>query len=452
MNKRTYIPAKPRNKKLVNAGGSTATKSGSSTTNSALTGEQSDILTKISTWWKLDAEGNLFTDKPLYSTKGVGAWGLGASSGAGISKLQGWAGYTAEMADYYAPASLLVSFYSDSQTRLTALEAGGTGGSTVSWGTESSGYIPLTVNGVQKLLAISSHYHAWSSISGKPTYFTPTDHTHTIANITDLQATLSGKQNVLTAGTNITIAGNVISASGGGSSDWSSITNKPSTLAGYGIASSDTLFDSKYSASGHAHTFAQITGKPTTLSGYGITDAAPISHSNISGESTIHHSHTNKTSLNSINQSLGTTNDVTFNSLTATVKAKAPIFDLGNLWTIEAVGAELQMKYNGVIKQKMLNDGSFAAIGGVTAYVSGVSGYSEFLPKSGGTITGNLLVNGDLGATTQALKLKGNALTYNGNNIFYNGLSSIALANGWVIEVTTANLYIKKDGVTKGTF
>ncbi len=43
--------------------------------------------------------------------------------------------------------------------------------------------------------------------------------------------------------------------------------------------------------------------KPTTLSGYGITDAAPISHSNISGESTIHHTHTNKAIINQITQS-----------------------------------------------------------------------------------------------------------------------------------------------------
>ena len=36
--------------------------------------------------------------------------------------------------------------------------------------------------------------------------------------------------------------------------------------------------DSLYSASGHTHTFASLTNKPTTLAGYGITDAASSSH------------------------------------------------------------------------------------------------------------------------------------------------------------------------------
>lgn len=52
---------------------------------------------------------------------------------------------------------------------------------------------------------------------------------------------------------------------------FSSLTGKPTTLAGYGITNAAT--------SGHSHTFASITSKPTSLAGYGIIDAAPISHS-----------------------------------------------------------------------------------------------------------------------------------------------------------------------------
>lgn len=42
--------------------------------------------------------------------------------------------------------------------------------------------------------AASSHSHAWSAITGKPSTFTPSSHNHTIDNITNLQSALDGKQ------------------------------------------------------------------------------------------------------------------------------------------------------------------------------------------------------------------------------------------------------------------
>lgn len=56
---------------------------------------------------------------------------------------------------------------------------------------------------------------------------------------------------------------------------FSTITNKPTTLSGYGITDAYTKAetDSKYATASHTHTFSAITNKPTTLSGYGITDA-----------------------------------------------------------------------------------------------------------------------------------------------------------------------------------
>lgn len=36
------------------------------------------------------------------------------------------------------------------------------------------------------------------------------------------------------------------------------------------------LFDARFAAASHTHTFASLTSKPTTLSGYGITDAQPL--------------------------------------------------------------------------------------------------------------------------------------------------------------------------------
>ena len=38
-------------------------------------------------------------------------------------------------------------------------------------------------------------------------------------------------------------------------------------------------------------------------------------------------------------------------------------------WSLEQVGTELQMKHNGVIKQRMLSNGSIVATGEVTAFV-----------------------------------------------------------------------------------
>lgn len=62
---------------------------------------------------------------------------------------------------------------------------------------------------------------------------------------------------------------------------FASLTNKPTTIAGYGITDvyTKTETDKKYQPVGnyasaeHTHTFASLTSKPTTLSGYGITDA-----------------------------------------------------------------------------------------------------------------------------------------------------------------------------------
>lgn len=62
---------------------------------------------------------------------------------------------------------------------------------------------------------------------------------------------------------------------------FASLTNKPTTISGYGITDTYTKTESdkkyqpvgNYSSAGHTHTFASLTSKPTTLSGYGITDA-----------------------------------------------------------------------------------------------------------------------------------------------------------------------------------
>ncbi|MDO5462420.1 MAG: hypothetical protein Q4F99_02905 [bacterium] len=57
--------------------------------------------------------------------------------------------------------------------------------------------------------------YTWTEITEKPEVFTPEAHEHAIADVSGLQTALDAKQPALTAGENITISGNVISAKGG---------------------------------------------------------------------------------------------------------------------------------------------------------------------------------------------------------------------------------------------
>ncbi len=68
----------------------------------------------------------------------------------------------------------------------------------------------------------------------------------------------------------------VLSATGGGSgvSSFNDLTDKPTTLSGYGILATDTLFDSKYAGSSHTHNYLSFLKVGTTtynVSSNGIT-------------------------------------------------------------------------------------------------------------------------------------------------------------------------------------
>jgi len=87
---------------------------------------------------------------------------------------------------------------------------------------------------------------------------------------------------------------------------FASLTNKPTTLSGYGItdafdgaytsltgtptvptATSDLTNDSGFITSVPAQSFSSLTGKPTTISGYGITDAFDGAYGSLTGTPTI---------------------------------------------------------------------------------------------------------------------------------------------------------------------
>lgn len=89
---------------------------------------------------------------------------------------------------------------------------------------------------------------AWADITGKPSNFPPSTHSHAISDVTDLQDELDAKQATLVNQANIKSingvsllgAGNMtISGGGGGSSTWTDITDKPTTLTGYGITDAE---------------------------------------------------------------------------------------------------------------------------------------------------------------------------------------------------------------------
>lgn len=120
-----------------------------------------------------------------------------------------------------------------------------------------------------------SHTHAWGDITGKPATFTPTAHSHVIADVTNLQTTLDGKANTAhthvignitnfpsqtgnagkflqTDGTNLSWVASSTSV------DWSAITGKPST----------------FTPSTHTHAWSDITSKPWSVSGSDLTQSS----------------------------------------------------------------------------------------------------------------------------------------------------------------------------------
>lgn len=75
----------------------------------------------------------------------------------------------------------------------------------------------IAFDGTQDITLPTTTNISWSAISNKPANFTPSAHSHVIADITNLQRELDSK------------------ASSNHSHAWNSITDKPTTLTGYGI-------------------------------------------------------------------------------------------------------------------------------------------------------------------------------------------------------------------------
>lgn len=218
-------------------------------------------------------------DGNLYATGGITAYGAGASTTGG-------GGLNASVISY---ARIIEGSYTDAD--LTSIP--------------NAYAIKALSSRIDNIASeLGGLSLSWNNITGKPSTFTPSAHTHKWTEITDRitkVSQLTNDKGYLTS--HQSLAAYLKSADAektysklGHTHAFSEITGKPTTLAGYGVtdgvnavsvtgngnavtsASIDghTLTLTKgstFSLSGHTHTFASLTSKPTTIAGYGITDA-----------------------------------------------------------------------------------------------------------------------------------------------------------------------------------
>lgn len=125
-----------------------------------LTEAQLSSLIALASYWKLDNDDNLYTERNVYSTLSVSAYGLGPTGGSSG------------------------------------------GGSFVTWGLESDGSVSLIVEGTPKILSLAQHSHNYLSTETDPTvpshvkgitrtnisdWDTAADNTHTHSNYSLLE-------------------------------------------------------------------------------------------------------------------------------------------------------------------------------------------------------------------------------------------------------------------------
>lgn len=160
----------------------------------------------------------------FYAEGGISAFGAGSMQGSGGSgmsyeRLDNWADYSVDKA-----AAVLSAFLgNDLNERLKKVEGGAL--TSVDWSIIQNKPTSMPASDVPAWAkAATKPSYAWNEITGKPSEFNPTAHSHSFA----------------------------------------SLLNKPTTLQGYGITDAASI--------SHTHTFSQIQDKPTTIDGYGIVN------------------------------------------------------------------------------------------------------------------------------------------------------------------------------------
>ena len=160
----------------------------------------------------------------LYATGGLTAFGagsmqIGGGSGMSYERLDNWADYSVDK----ATAVLSAVLGNDLNERLKKVEGGAL--TSVDWSIIQNKPTSMPASDVPAWAkAATKPSYAWNEITGKPNEFNPSAHSHSFA----------------------------------------SLTQKPTTLQGYGITDAASI--------SHTHAFSALTNKPTTVDGYGIVD------------------------------------------------------------------------------------------------------------------------------------------------------------------------------------
>jgi hypothetical protein len=142
--------------------------------------------------------------------------------------------------DIVVTKGYMLSKIASSDTNNYLTNVSGSGNGTVTFTREN--LLPLTwdathshtwssITGKPTTFTPSSHGHAWGEITGKPTTFNPSSHNHSISDITNLQSTLDKKiepQSSLTASNNC----NNITTTGIYVGNW--LSNRPTGASSYG--------------------------------------------------------------------------------------------------------------------------------------------------------------------------------------------------------------------------
>ena len=109
---------------------------------------------------------------------------------------------------------------------------------------------------------------AWTEVTGKPTSFPPSPHSHAIADVSGLQAELDA---IPPAYDDAALSGRVTALEEAPAPSWDDVTGKPTTFTPSThehsiaeVSGLSTALDGKAAAS-HTHAWADVTGKPTTF-------------------------------------------------------------------------------------------------------------------------------------------------------------------------------------------
>ena len=222
----------------------------------------------------------------------------------------------------------------------------------------------------------------------------------------------------------------------GGSISFNNITDKPTTLAGYGITDAASV--------SHVHAFASLTNKPTTLLGYGIVDAANINHT---------HSFSVLTDKPTTLLGYGITEAYTKSQIDTYLALKLDKTTFNDLFEKVNIGTEanpiyaIEAKYNfyGLGEVSAYGVGSGGSGGGLIQTVYSYSNLGGTFLNSTLTDTFNAYTINQLASRINSLE-GGSTLTFNTTGIG-NAITSIS-KSGTVVTSVLGNSYLPLSGGT----